>query len=163
MARKLYPMPVEPIIRHPLAISLPGAAIGALIRLCFHFWDTECRPIPRDDYSLRQLARAHGPTWRHHKASVMQVFDDVSPELARYLAERRSKATTIKILANRGGGARAAQSARDRLQASAPPPAPINDHHQLGLVPKRETAPPRPPAPDAKPARPLRTDTLTRR
>jgi len=162
MARKLYPMPVEPIMRHPLAIHLPGAALGALMRLCFHFWDTELRPLPGDDYSLRQLARAHGPTWRHHRADVLQVFADIKPALERYHHERRTKATTIKLVASRGGGARAAQAAKRRLDAYHSPSEPTA-FQQLGITPKREPSPDRPPAPDQRPRRPVRTDTLPKR
>jgi uncharacterized protein YdaU (DUF1376 family) len=156
-------MPVEPIMRHPLALHLPGAAIGALIRLCFHFWDTETRPLPNDDYSLRQLARAHGPTWRHHKADIMAVFRDVSPALVAYHRDRTNKATTINLVARRGGATRAAQTALARLEQSNPAPDNVQSFHQLGIVPKRDPSPPRPPTPDKRPPRPIRVDTLPRR
>jgi hypothetical protein len=163
MARKLYPMPVQGILEHPDFIAMPAAGAGILFRLTLHYWQTGCRDLPKADHDLRAITRAHLATWSQWKAHVLRVFADVAPELARYHHERITKATTIKILANRGGGARAAQSARDRLAASAPPLTPITDAHQLGFVPKREPAPARPPAPDARPPRPIRTDTLTRR
>lgn len=157
MARKLYPMPVEPIIRHPAAIALPGAGMGALIRLCFHFWETECRPMPRDNHSLMQLARAHGPTWRHHKAEILAIFEAIRPELEAYHAWRMGSRAQLRIAARNGAATRDARAAAKRIDASQPLLA-VNDHHQLNMTPKREPTPPRPPTPDAKPPRPIRTD-----
>jgi uncharacterized protein YdaU (DUF1376 family) len=134
-----------------------------LLSLIEHYWRTACKSVPTRDDELFAVVRAHRSTWKAHKADILAVFEAIRPELERYHADRTNKRGILRIAAHNGGGARTAQAARARLQANAPPPAPITDHHQLGIVPKREPSPPRPPKPDARPPRPIRTDTITRR
>lgn len=162
MARKLFPMPVEPIIRHPLAITLPCAAFGMLMRLCCHFWDSECRPLPRDQESLMHICRAHRPTWSGHKTAVLQVFSDIQPELSAYYARRSSGRQQLRIAARNGRSIQTARAVAERLAASAPALPDIKDAHQLGFTPKREKPSERPPAPDKRPPRPIRVDTLNK-
>ena len=164
MRRRLFPMPVEALADSDLAMTLPAAAYGMVARLAVHFWASKCRPLPIADHELKSIARAHAPTWRHWKTQVLQVFEEIRPELEAYHRLRVTKATTIRFVSAKGGGARSAQAAKrkidDYVTASAPQ---ITSFHQLGHVPQREPAPPRPQTPDKRPPRPLRTDTLTRR
>lgn len=163
MARKLFDMPVEPIIRHPLAMTLPCAAYGALNRLCYHFWETECRPLPTDDHTLMQLARVHRPTWRHHKPAIMQVIHDVLPALANSYSFRAQGRNQLRIAARNGAAIRTATARAARIQQSTPALPDVSSFHQMGFTPKREPPSERPPAPLERPPRPIRTDTLTRR
>jgi hypothetical protein len=113
--RKLYPMPIEGLIDHPVARDLPAAAFGMLSRLCLHFWAAECRPLPKSEDELFAIARAHRPTWRRWKAQILKAFEDIRPELERYFQLRESKGTTLRLLSDRGYAARM----RKRLQDSA--------------------------------------------
>jgi hypothetical protein len=113
---KLYPMPVDGLIDHPLAMTFPAAGFGILSRLCLHFWQTECRPLPKSQDELRSIARAHLPTWRRWRDDILKVFEDIRPELERYYQWRESKASTIKMVGARG---RAVREANRRLQALA--------------------------------------------
>jgi hypothetical protein len=112
--RKLYPMPIEGLIDHPLAMTLPAAAYGMLSRLCIHFWAAECRPLPKSQDELRSVARAHLPTWRCWNADIVKVFEDIRPDLERYYQWRESKGSTIRRIGARG---RAVREANRRLQA----------------------------------------------
>jgi uncharacterized protein YdaU (DUF1376 family) len=114
--RNLYPMPIEGLIDHPLAMTFPAAAYGMLCRLSDHFWATECRPLPKSQDELRSIARVHKPTWRRWNANILKVFEDIRPELERYYQWRESKASTIRMVGARG---RAVREANRRLQALA--------------------------------------------
>lgn len=89
--RRLYPMPVEALLDHPLALAMPAAAFGGLARLVLHYWQIECRPLPEADHELMHIARAHAPTWRRHKADIMTVFEAVRPALDASHSHQESK------------------------------------------------------------------------
>ena len=161
MRRKLWPMPIAGIVDHPAAIAMQSAAYGALVRLCHHFWMTDCRPLPTNDRLLRQLARAHVPTWAHHKREVMQVFSDVRPELERAFSARRNRTDALRIVALRGGAKKTALAAQKRM-ADSISPTEARTHHDFS-PPKKEPATPRPAPPEARPKRPVRVDRLTLR
>ena len=164
MARTLYPVPFQTIWDHPDFELMPCSAAGMLLRLVEHYWRGDCRSIPIAEHELRAVCRAHLAAWKDHKEAILKVFNDSRPELDAYHRLRVTKATTIRFVSAKGGGARSAQAAKrkidDYVTASAPQ---ITSFHQLGHVPQREPAPPRPQTPDKRPPRPLRTDTLTRR
>lgn len=117
--RKLYPMPVDGLFGHPDWVALPAAARGMLMSLCEHFWRTDCRPLPRDDDQLFAIARAHRPTWRHHKPMILSVFKTLEPELAAYWRLRETKGTTIRFVSEKGG---AKTRAKALAEASSAPP-----------------------------------------
>lgn len=102
--RRLYPMPVEPFVDHPLILTFPAAGFGILMRLALHFWTTECRPLPIADHELRAIGRVHTPTWRHWKAPVMQAFHEIQPELEAYFRLREARQTHLTRLGTIGGG-----------------------------------------------------------
>jgi len=115
--RRLYPMPTEGLIDHPLAMTLPAAAFGMLTRLLLHFHVSGCRPLPAADHELMHIARAHAPTWRRWKANVLKVFHDIESELSAYHRQREGARQGLKIAARRGGSANAARLAlRDLSQ-----------------------------------------------
>jgi uncharacterized protein YdaU (DUF1376 family) len=121
---------------------MPAAAFGALARLCLHYWATECRPLPRDDESLMQIARAHRPTWRHHKAAILETFDALAPALDN---ERHRRRTRAHHLIEASAAAQAARKAA-RIAASLPPRP--GELAASPAVPQR--APPKPLRPSTK-------------
>src|SRR5271166_3709856 len=104
--RQLYPMPIEGLYDHPEALALPAAGFGMLMRLCLHFWATDCFPLPKSQDELRSIARVHRPTWRQWKAQILRVFEDIRPELEGYYQWRQSRGSTIRMVAARGRAAR---------------------------------------------------------
>lgn len=149
-------MPVDGLIDSPLIPTFPAAAHGMLLRLCLHFWATECRPIPKSDDELRAIMRAHRPTWKNHSAAVLQAFEEWRPEAEAYLALRRAKKTTIHRIGERGRASR--QLAK--LEAQRPDKAAsASSFHQLAITPVREPTPaPRPPTPANRPPRRVMVD-----
>lgn len=77
-ARPLQP-PIMALLDDPLVRSLPSAPLGMLIRLCEHFWRTECRPFPRDDDTIMGLARVHRPTYRANREAILEAFGRWEP------------------------------------------------------------------------------------
>lgn len=108
--RALYPMPVDGLFGHPAYVSLPVAGIGMLIRLCEYYWRSGCAGFPRDDDQLFAIARAHRPTWRHWKPTILQIFSDIRPEMDGYHAQRVGGLTGMRLAAM--GAAKAKLSAR---------------------------------------------------
>jgi hypothetical protein len=82
--RRYPPFPAEYLFLHPAVIALPAAGYGILCRLLFHFWQTDCRPMPVADHELCGIGRAHRPTWRHHKDEVLSIFRELEPDLVKY-------------------------------------------------------------------------------
>lgn len=148
-------MPIEGIVDHPEAMTLPSAAYGMLVRLCHHFWESECRPLPIAEFELRHLARAHAPTWRTWKEPVLRIFESVRPELVAYHRLRVTKGTTITRIGMAGASKVKAKALRDSRFPADSLPA-----YASGIVPKREPVrTERPPAADKRPARPTLQDT----
>jgi hypothetical protein len=157
--RLLFELPVDALFNHRDYVALPAAGRGMLLSLCEHFWRSGCHQLPRDDDQLFALARAHRPTWRHHKAAILQVFEAIRPELERYHRRRENAAAGLAIAAHRGGAANAARlSGRARDQPSSSPP-PI-----LVAVPMRAPAPSTAGRPTEAPVSPKRfAQSLARR
>jgi len=129
-------MPVSPLYDHPAALYLPAAGFGMVTRLCLHFWATDCRPLPTDDSSLMQIARAHRPTWRHWKSEIMAILADMLPELQAAKAQRDARKSNLIAAQYASIAARKAA----RLAASnAPPALPV---HAMPHIPRKE--PPKP-------------------
>jgi hypothetical protein len=152
--RRLYPIPLEGLIDNPDFIAMPAAGRGILFSLVLHFWLTECRSLPTADHELRNIARAHAPTWRHWKAQVLKVFGNIRPSLEAYYSARENKAANLSRLGQRTISLRKAAALR---KVNAPPdniPA-----YASGFIPKREPArPQRPPSPENRPQRKLMVD-----
>lgn len=79
--RKIPPIPLEVIADNPEALDLSAIAWGALIKLAWHFWITECRPLPRNRLFL--IAGVHPKTWVQYRSDIMRILGTVLPELAR--------------------------------------------------------------------------------
>ena len=161
MARKLFPLPIEPILRHPLALTLPAAGSGMLFRLVAFWWESECRQLPRADHDLKAIVRAHPQTWCDHKASILQVFADIEPELHAYYTARTLKRDGLRIAARNGNSMKTAHALAERAEAYASTQTPdVSSFHQLGYVPQADARIARPqPAPDG-PSKPVKTDRL---
>lgn len=114
-------MPIEPILDHPLAMTLGAAAFGALTRLCFHFYASECRELPKGDYELRLIARAHGPTWRANCNEILQVFQDVRPALEQFHRQRDARENVINFARVRAAWATNSKRKAQALQTQSPP------------------------------------------
>jgi hypothetical protein len=123
MRRKLYPMPVEGLVDNPDLLAMPAAGAGIVLRLALHFWQTECRPLPSADHELRAIARAHTPTWRHWKASVLKVMAEIEPDMLAYWRLRETKGTTLRIAGRKAGEESAARSRAKVLSEASPSPS----------------------------------------
>jgi len=155
--RQLYPVPARAILDHPEAYTLPAAAYGMLWRIILGFWVSGCRPLPKADFELRSLARAHPPTWRRWRQAILRVFEDIRPELEREFRRRENAARGLKIAAHRGGAANAARLRRRALDQCSPPAI-------LAAVPMRAPTPATAGRPVAAPASPKRfSQSVTRR
>ncbi len=136
---KPAPLPVATLFNDPLYADLPCAARGMVISLCEHFWRTEGRPRPKDDDQLFALARAHRPTWRHHRENILTVFDRWAPSAATYFERRRCGLETLRIVGQAQGG-------RRRLSAGEKthtPPEPRSEPRLRDPVGQTQPAPER--------------------
>ncbi len=115
--RRIPPMPIEALQDHPEAMTLPAAAFGMLTRLALHFWSTECRPLPVADHELRGVCRAHAPTWRHWKASILRIFEAVRPGLEAAWRARENRAGNLIRLSQRSSSMRRANALRSKADA----------------------------------------------
>jgi hypothetical protein len=109
-------MPVEGVVDHPAFIALPVAGRGMLFTLLLYYWKTECRELSLSPAELFAVVRAHPTTWGTHKSVIMQIFEDLRPELYEYLQRRQQRRSIMQEV-----GARAAAKAHTkRLQKNAP-------------------------------------------
>jgi hypothetical protein len=157
MRRRLYQLPVEGLLDHPQALTLPAAGFGMLARLVLHFHATDCAPLPVSDHELRSISRGHAPTWRHWKPTILAIFDAIRPEIEAYHEARRSKSNALRIGRARSSSVRA----QARIAAQTPDTAATAPtFHSLAILPHREPTPAvqRPPPPDNRPPRRVMTD-----
>jgi hypothetical protein len=157
LRRKLIPLPVERILDEPLALTLPAAGFGMLMRLVLHFHATDCARLPVSDHELRSLARGHAPTWRHWKTQILLAFEAIRPEIEAYHHNRATRQDALRIGRARSSAVRA-QSRAMAQQTDTAATAP--SFHSLAILPHREPTPaaPRPPTPDNRPPRRVMTD-----
>jgi hypothetical protein len=148
--RALYPMPVNGLFATPDWITLPAAGRGMLMTICEHFWRSDCRPLPRDDDQLFAIARAHRPTWRHHKAQIMAVFEAIRPELEAYWRKREGA---------RRGLVNASHAANSTMRLNALRKAsPLAQADPVIVPTKSQPLAPTPPKATQRPARPMMSD-----
>ena len=144
---RVYPLPVADLFANRAYIALPAAGRGMILSLTEHFWKTGCKPLPRDDDQLFALARAHRPTWRTHKASILSVFEAIRPGLEAYFRRREGNRAGLIAAAHSSASTRRLKALKDSLA-----PSPI----ELGVapIPKRDAVQAvRPLAPGQRPAR----------
>ena len=113
-------MPIEALVDHPLAMTLPAAGFGILFRLLMHFWLSECRELPKSDRELRSIGRAHVPVWKAYKADIFECFEAIKPSMVAYLHERVTKANGLRIAARAGQAARKARSVATHIAEASP-------------------------------------------
>lgn len=116
--KNIPPMPIEIVARHPAVLALSAAGFGMLMRLSIHFWQTECRPLPTGDNELYCIARAHRPTWRRYKTSILRILADVKPELERAWTSRQNRRNNVLRLGQRGASMRALNARKKDTQIS---------------------------------------------
>lgn len=140
-------MPVTALIDSPDFLAMPAAGAGIVIRLALHFWQTECRPLPVADHELRNISRAHAPTWRHWKPTALKVFEQMRPSLERYHQTRTNGESAMRLVSYRAAMRNNAQR-RTAALSSAHTPQPLSLS-----APRREPQPPVRHAADTQTAR----------
>jgi uncharacterized protein YdaU (DUF1376 family) len=105
---------VEILAFHPRAMTLPSAAYGSLCRIVDHYWLTDCAPLPTQNDELAAIARAHRPTWTHHKAEVLSIFDDITAELRVHRERRLKTLASLKQIGAKGVAGVRERAARQR-------------------------------------------------
>lgn len=108
--RRIPPMPIEDILDHPKMVNAPAAARGMLWELCAHFWRAECAEFTRDEDTLRWIMKAHRPTFRTWKVTMLEVFDEIRPRLERALERRDNARGNLDRLRERYRAMRKAKS-----------------------------------------------------
>jgi hypothetical protein len=150
--RAAYPMPVESLFHHPAYVALPAAGRGMLFSMCEHFWRSACHERPTDEDQLFSIARAHRPTWRRHRATILEIFDAWAPVAARYHDTRTKRLAGLRIAAQTSVGARrlkvlkAGANGSGNITATAPPPLPVDISPRRLAPGLRATAPKKPTA-----------------
>src|SRR5271157_3906190 len=94
--RRIPPMPIEEIVDNPTRMAMPSAARGMLDDLLYHFWSSECRPMPKDGNQLFAISRGHRPTWLRHYAEILTVFEEIRPRFERAQEARAAQHATLK-------------------------------------------------------------------
>ena len=140
--RRIPRLPIEGLVDSPEALTLPAAGFGMLCRLTLHFWQTECRPLPIADQELRAISRAHSPTWRHWKPSILKVFEALRPGLETAWRARENRRDNLIRLSQRSASMRRANALRSKANT---PNAPQS------LFPQRNPPRQQQPAPAGKP------------
>lgn len=125
-------MPVEGLLDHPEVSTFSALTFGMLVRILTHYWHSECRPLP-EGADLRAVARAHPPTWKIWKPTILKVFADLKPELDRYYLARENKTDALSLSRMKSSVVRREQKMSRQLQAENT--APIS---ALAIVPKRQ-------------------------
>ena len=141
--KRLAPMPIEPILDNPRYMRLPAGARGMLHSLVYHFWLTDCAPLPRDDDSLFAIARAHRPTWRTWKPELLEIFAEIAPILERSNEARRLQHESLRRLADKGRAASEAKRLAAKANTSAQSPLSFatpkrREERQAEIVARRE-------------------------
>jgi hypothetical protein len=148
MPKKLWPLPVQGIFENPDYIALPVAGRGMLWSLFEHFWRTDCKPLPIADDQLFAVARAHRPTWRHHRETILRIFNASQAELAAYKHARDNRLTHIKFAQKAGAATtnaiRRARAIEVSLPSTETPQGPLIPHQSPDRY--RTPKPPKAPA-----------------
>lgn len=116
MAKLLFPMPVDALLRHPDSMSLSTHALGGLLRIALFYWETECRYVPSSDRELLAIARITSlKVWKIEKPLILSAFEAMRPELVAYLVRRRENRKQIFAMGRKGRAAQQRAIADGRL------------------------------------------------
>ena len=116
-ARRHVPaLPMDVLFDDPRFVVMTPAARGMAWNLVWHFWLSECAPLPKDDDRLFVLAQAHRPTWRNYKPAILAILADALPELHKRRERSRAQSLHLQRLGNKG----ASSTALKALRKSAP-------------------------------------------
>lgn len=124
--REIWPMPIQAIVENPIALTMPNAVFGSLIRLCHHYWITNCLPLPESNAELQVISRAVAPIWNKHREAILKAFSEVQPSLDAYRKKRLSGELFINFASQK------ARSLGQKARAENVAPAPM----AAGLVPR---------------------------
>lgn len=113
--RSIDPFPLEAVYDSPLFLILPAAARGMAMNLIWHFWVTDCRPLPAHDAQRFSISQGHSSTWGSHRQEIRAALDAILPELIRRRARRHDKLNKLKRLSQKS----AAMARRRALEKAA--------------------------------------------
>jgi hypothetical protein len=119
--RVIKPLPIDHLSSHPIAIRLPSAGFGALMRLVIHFWMIDCEPMPKSNDELRLIARCHKPTWALHRDEIKQAFNDIIIEVLKWKAKHDADVERLQNWRAKGVSTRRIRSLAKKLPAGVPP------------------------------------------
>ena len=74
-------MPVDCIIDHPGFIGMSAAGRGMLMTIVLHHWQTGFKRFFISGSELFAIARAHPQQWGIHKHDILNILNDIRPEL----------------------------------------------------------------------------------
>lgn len=140
-------MPVDEVYLHPDFIALSSSGRGTVFTLLLHYWLSDCAPLPTAPNELFAVCRPSPRVWNTHKHIILRIFNDVSPGMAKSLAEKKRRREMIHDLGERGRGVQ-------RLRALA--------KKQVTHGAREEAAPAREANPTERPARPEERGTRAR-
>ena len=101
--RRIPPIPLESVFDDPRAIALPPAGIGMLTKIIWHFWKTDCAPLPTNADRMFVIAQAQRSTWAAHSAAIMAIVAEAAPKLANRFAAHHARRENLKRLSHKAG------------------------------------------------------------
>jgi uncharacterized protein YdaU (DUF1376 family) len=127
-------------------IAMPVAGRGIMLSLVWHYWLTDCAPLPKDRDRLFAIAQAHKPTWSTHSATILAVLHELAPKIAARFAAHHARRENMKKISQRGASMSALLALNSRRN-----PAPLDLQHSTPIVDqaKRATRRPAVSAPDS--------------
>lgn len=137
--RRIIKMPVDCIIDHPGFIVMGPAARGMLMTIVLFHWQTGFKRFMITGHELFAIARAHPQAWSKYRADILNILNDIRPELERSYAydsavyeSQRAHALAIRSLSSRRrldekqvnhGSREEARTVRSVEEREAAPPA----------------------------------------
>ena len=94
------PMPVEPVVDHPVMATANILVRGAVWSIVMAWWRGGCRPLPTADVDRMMLAGCDTRRWFGVREAVNQVLGDTLPKLASAYAGEATKAVNRKRAAS---------------------------------------------------------------
>ena len=124
-------------------IAMPVAGRGIMLTLVWHYWLTDCAPLPKDRDRLFAIAQAHKPTWSVHSPTILAALHDLAPKIAARFAAHHARRAHMQKIGSKGASVMALAALRKTAPSDLQQSAPIVDHA------KRATRRPPVSAPDS--------------
>lgn len=125
--RRIYPLPVEELLMHPIYLRMSPAARGSLWSLVGWLWLAECPEIPTNPSELYSLARPQPKAWNRYKAEILQVLRDVAPGMRAYLNLRKGYSERLTEMGQKGGAITRLHALRKKRPRDDGPAAPVRE------------------------------------